>query len=63
MFITRKRFEEELKKARESGFNQAMEQFNLDDRFSRIEDDICRLASEVEKLTYGKPVAGFGKEV
>lgn len=63
MFITRKRFEEELEKARESGFNQAMEQVHEDDRFRKIENEICRLAAEIGQISHGKPVAGFGKEV
>ena len=55
MFITRKRYEKELNKARESGFNQAMEQRYMDDRFREIHERIDRLA---DKISQPKPV-GF----
>ena len=58
MFITRKRYEEELEKARESGFNQAMELRARDDQFKYIHERIDSIAKEVEKITKPKPV-GF----
>ena len=60
MFISRKRFEEELNKARESGFNQAMEQRYMDDRFREISERIDRLADTINKPI---TVPGFWKDV
>ena len=58
MFISKKRFEEELEKARQSGFNQAMERKSLDDQFRYIHERIDTITKEVEKINQPKPV-GF----
>lgn len=49
MFISRKRFEEELNKAREEGWNSAMERRNMDERFREIHERIDRLADMSNK--------------
>lgn len=58
MIISRKRYETELEKARESGFNQAMELRNRDDQFRYVHERIDTIQKEVEKITQPKPV-GF----
>ena len=50
MFITRKRYEAELEKARESGFNQAMERRNTDDQFRYIHERLDRLSENFDRL-------------
>ena len=49
MFITRKRFERELEKAREEGYCQAMEQRNRDENFRCIHERIDRLENMINK--------------
>ena len=49
MFITRKRFEEELEKAHEEGYCKAMAQRNVDDQFRNIHERIDRLADMINK--------------
>lgn len=57
MFITRKRYEAELAKAKEEGFNKAMEQQAMNESFRYINDRIDRL---IEKMDKPKTVHGFG---
>ena len=49
MFISKKRFEEELNKAREEGWNRAMNQRNMDDQFRSIHERIDRLEDMINK--------------
>ena len=49
MFISRKRFEEELNKAREEGWNRAMNQRNMDDQFRSIHERIDSLEVVINK--------------
>lgn len=60
MLISRKRYEAELEKARESGFNQAMEIRNTDERFRYLHERLDRIENMINKP---KTVQGFGDEV
>ena len=60
MFISRKRYEMELAKAREEGFCKAMEQRNMDENFMRIHERIDSLEKIINKPV---TVPGFGKDV
>ena len=60
MFISRKRYEEELNKAREEGWNRAMERRNTDEQFRAIHERISSLADKINKPV---TVPGFGNDV
>jgi hypothetical protein len=47
MLISRKRFEAELKKARDEGFHKAAEQRWMDDRFREVRERIARLEDAI----------------
>ena len=49
MFITKKRYEEELEKARQKGFEEAEKRYWEGERFREIHQRIDRLAELVEK--------------
>ena len=49
MIISRKRYEAELEKARESGFNQAMELRNTEERFRYVHERLDRFENMINK--------------
>ena len=60
MFITRKRFEEKLEKARQEGYEQAQKDRYYDESLRHIHERIDRLADMINKP---KAVPGFSGEV
>ncbi len=60
MFITRKRYEQELYKARREGFEEAMKERHQEESFRYIHERIDRLADMINKPV---TVPGFGKDV
>ena len=60
MLISRKRYEEELEKARTEGYRNAIEQRNIDDSFRVIHERLDAVLIEIEKMKQPKTVAGFG---
>lgn len=63
MLISRKRYEEELEKARMEGWNKGMEQRNIDDSFRGVHERLDALFAEIEQMKQPKTVAGFGSGV
>ena len=60
MFISRKRYEAELEKARREGYEQASKERYYDESFRMIHEQIDRLADMINKPV---TVPGFGNEV
>lgn len=60
MFISRKRYEAELEKARREGFEQASKERYYDESFRLIHERIDRLSDMINKPI---TVPGFGNEV
>lgn len=60
MIISRKRYEEELEKARREGYEQASKERHYDESFHMVHERIDRLADMVNKPV---TIPGFGKEV
>lgn len=49
MLISRKRYEAELEKARESGFNQAMDLRNRDEQFRYVHERLDRIENMINE--------------
>ena len=60
MLISRKRYEEELEKARMEGYRKAVEERNINDSFRAIHERLDGLHAEIEQMKQPKAVAGFG---
>lgn len=60
MIISRKRYEEELEKARREGYEEAMKERYREESFRHIHERIDRLADMINKPI---TVPGFGNEV
>lgn len=60
MFISRKRYEAELEKARREGYEQASKERYYDESFRTIHERIDRLVDMINKPI---TVPGFGKDV
>lgn len=62
MFISKKRYEEELEKARMKGFEEATKQFCEEERFRDLHRRIDNLADRIEKpKTIGFTDGGVNK--
>lgn len=60
MIISRKRYKEELEKARREGYEEAMKERYQEEAFRHIHERIDRLADMINKPI---SVHGFGNEV
>ena len=63
MLISRKRYEEELEKARMEGYRKAVEERNINDSFRTIHERLDGILSEIEQMKQPKTVAGLGSGV